>query len=52
MAYLGHKWDRIQHDQGLLHLAKQNLELKEAAIKECLRAAQVFLCIAPHLNYD
>ena len=52
IAYLGHEWDCIQRDQGLLHLAKQNLELEEAAIKECLRAAQVFLCIAPHLDYD
>jgi len=52
MAYLGHEQDHIQQDQGLLHLAKWNLELEEAAIKECLRAAQVFLCITPHLNYD
>jgi hypothetical protein len=39
MAYLGHEWDCIQQDQGLLHLAKQNLELEEAVIKEHLRAA-------------
>jgi hypothetical protein len=39
MAYLGHERDHIQQDQGLLHLAKWNLELEETVIKECLRAA-------------
>jgi hypothetical protein len=52
MAYLGHEWDHIRCDQGLLHLAKQNLELEEATIKEHLRSAWVFLWIAPHLNYN
>jgi hypothetical protein len=52
MAYLGHEQNHIQCDQGLLHLAKQNLELEGAVIKEHLRAARVFLCITPHLNYD
>ena len=52
MAYLGHEQDCIQRDQGLLHSAKRNLEQEEVVIKECLRAAQVFLCIAPHLNYN
>jgi hypothetical protein len=52
MAYLGHEQDHIQQDQGLLHLAKRNLELEEVAIKEHLRAAQVFLHITPHLNYN
>jgi hypothetical protein len=52
LAYLGHEQDCNQCNQGLLHLAKQNLELKEAAIKEHLRAAQVFLHIVPHLNYN
>jgi hypothetical protein len=52
LVYLGHERDCIQRDQGLVHLAKRNLELEEAAIKECLRTAQVFLCITPHLDYD
>jgi hypothetical protein len=39
MAYLGHEWDHIQRDQGLLHLAKRNLELEEATIKVHLRSA-------------
>jgi hypothetical protein len=52
MAYLGHEQDHIARDQGLLHLAKRNLELKEVVIKEHLRVSQVFLCIAPHLDYD
>ena len=52
MAYLGHEWYHIQCDQGLLHLAKQNLELEEAVIKECLRSARVFLQITPHLDDD
>jgi hypothetical protein len=52
MAYLGHEQDFIVRDQGLLHLAKRNLEMEEAAIKEHLRAALVFLHITPHLNYD
>jgi hypothetical protein len=33
-------------------LAKANLECEEAVIKERLRAARVFLQLAPHLDYD
>jgi hypothetical protein len=52
LAYLGHEWEQNQHDQGLLHVTKWNLELEEAAIKEHLKAARVFLHIAPHLDYN
>ena len=38
MAYLRHKQDHIQWDQGLLYLAKWNLELEEAVTKEHLKA--------------
>src|SRR6267142_1539558 len=38
--------------QRYLHLAKLQLEQEEEGIKQCLTAAQVSLCIAPHLDYD
>jgi len=51
-AYLG--WERVRNEQEqqYLHLAKQQLEQEEEGIKQHLIAAQVSLCIAPHLNYD
>jgi hypothetical protein len=52
MAYLWGEQERIQRDQGVAFLAKCNLEHEEAAIKERLRVARVFLQLAPHLDYD
>jgi hypothetical protein len=52
LAYLQGEQERIQRDQGMAFLAKANLECEEAVIKERLRAARVFLQLAPHLDYD
>jgi len=51
-AYLGRERAHNKQEQWYLHLAKQQLEQEEEGIKQCLTAAQVSLCIAPHLDYD